>query len=457
MQVQKKRVAIVGGGISGLSCAYALRNNPHLQITLFEQETRLGGHSNTVEFTPKMQDISFGVDTGFLVFNQRTYPKLIQFFQELDVPIALSEMSFSVSIPQTNKPNLEWAGHDLNSLFAQRKNLFNPHFLRMTIDILRFNALAKKIAATPKEQQTAVIHNESVQEFLTRHHLSNAFRDWYLLPMIGAIWSCSMKDMLSFPIHTLTQFCENHGLLQITNRPQWLTVKGGSREYLLRAQKALQNAQVLIQHQAVKKVYRDAQADGSIRIELDSGESVFTDEIVFACHSDQALDIIQNPTSLEQQMLGAIPYKKNKAYLHEDVQLLPQIRSVWAAWNYASNTNTTQGLENASAVCVHYLINKLQPLPVQLDQVPVIVSLNPHILPKESLTHQVIEYSHPLFNQDSIGAQQQLPVLQGQNQTWFCGAWTCYGFHEDGFKSGQLVANRLSEKLHLLKKDEVLA
>ena len=439
--VDKKRVAIIGGGVSGLSCAYALRNSPHLEVVLFEKESRIGGHSHSISYQPKGSDQSFWIDTGFLVFNERTYPRLIQFFTDLEVPVAKSEMSFAVTIPRKGQSDLEWAGDNLDTLFAQRSNLLSWKFWGMVLDILRFNALAKKMA---KASSDANIPEISVEDFLKKHRFGLPFRDWYLLPMVGAIWSCTTQEMLKFPTVTLAQFCENHGLLDIINRPQWFTVKGGSREYVLRVLDKLKEKQVTVRHDGVQRVTR--QANG-VELTLAGGEIAKFDEVVFACHSDEAAQILQSAHPLEESILGAIPYKKNIAYVHSDQTQLPKLRKVWAAWNYASNTPVGQGIDDSSAVCVHYLINKLQPIPVNLDEHPVIVSLNPHTLPNPADIFQTIEYSHPLFDTRAIAAQKELHKIQGVDKIWYCGAWTGYGFHEDGFKSGENVALQLIQHL----------
>ena len=447
---EKLRVAIIGAGISGLSCAYALRKEPSLDIHLFEKEAYIGGHSNTIAFTPKGHSESFPIDTGFLVFNEWTYPGLIGFFEELHVPIAKSEMSFSVSLNQNNGSRLEWAGDNLNTLFAQRKNIVNPAFLRMLFDIVRFNHAGKKMAQDfDVKKANHAYPLESVEDFLLRKGFSNAFRDWYLLPMIGSIWSCSLKDMMQFPIQTLMQFCNNHGLLNIINRPQWMTVKGGSKEYVARAVKSLETSGVSIEKNPVIRVNRvNHDSAYPIRIEFANGQTRDFHKVIFACHSDQALEILSDPSDDEINILGSIKYKKNLAYVHEDRALLPELSNVWAAWNYTCETEYSKnGLDNSSAVCVHYLINKLQPLPPLANSIPVVVSLNPQVLPNPSDTHACIEYSHPIFDKDAIKSQQKLNKIQGLRNTFYCGAWTKYGFHEDGFQSGKAVANSLLDSM----------
>ena len=448
----KKRLAIIGAGISGLGCAYHLRNQPNIEVTLFEKEQRLGGHSNTIDFSfPGIENQpSYGIDTGFLVFNRRTYPRLVRLFEELDVPIANSEMSFSVSLPtgRKNQRALEWAGTNLNSVFAQRRNLANPEFLGMLKDIARFNGLAKKIAKSTAFNAYSNDDHQSVLAFLDEHNFGNAFRNWYLLPMIGAIWSCPVTEMMQFPISTLIHFCDNHGLLNVIDRPQWLTVNGGSREYVSRLAATLKSKGVQINHDAVRSVTRSTEDHvASIQVGCESGKSHDFDEIVFACHSDQALAILADSSDDEQQLLSTIPYQMNKAYVHTDESLLPNNKRAWAAWNYSSNSIGGQGGDTASHVCVHYLLNKLQPLPKHLQDHSIIVSLNPHKIPKTELVHSVIEYSHPLFDGAAIKSQKQLPFIQGKNNTWYCGAWSGYGFHEDGLRSGELVAVDIIQSL----------
>lgn len=445
----KKRIAIIGSGISGLGCAYHLSKFSNIEVTIFEKEDRLGGHSNTINFAPVNSQIApYGIDTGFLVFNRRTYPRLIKLFEELKVPIAQSEMSFSVSMPTTAKKHLEWAGTNLSTVFAQRKNIFNIDFWRMLKDILRFNKLAKNIVQTTDFNPFNIDESQCVEDFLDEHQFNQNFRNWYLFPMIGAIWSCPVSEMMRFPIHTLIHFCANHGLLNIVDRPQWLTVKGGSREYVKRIMAVIHEKGNKVIHDPVQSVFRNSNSSNlSIQIECASGSSHEFDEVVFACHSDQALALLKNPTSDEKELLGAIPYQKNMVYVHTDESLLPKNRRAWAAWNYASVTVGDQGKDVSTHVCVHYLLNKLQPLPEAFKDIPVVVSLNPHQLPNSDLTHSVIDYSHPIFDGKAIHAQKQLPMIQGVQNTWFCGAWTGYGFHEDGLRSGELVAEDIGETL----------
>ena len=448
--MSKKRIAIVGAGISGLGCAYALRQHPDIELTIYEGGDHIGGHSNTVDFTCDIagEQITHGVDTGFLVFNRKTYPRLVRLFEEIQAPVAPSEMSFSVSIDVTEKklthPKIEWAGNDINSFFGQRSNLLSPSFWRMAYDILRFNRLATKLA----QQQITAGHyaepDETIANFLDRNRFSQSFRENYFLPMIGAIWSCSVEQMLEFPIQTMIRFCHNHGLLQIQNRPQWLTIKGGSREYVKRIVSALEKSRVTIKRESVSRV--NASQDGSSQVEVMSPSgSAWFDEVVMACHSDQALDLVHGLDQQARNILASIPYQKNRAILHTDIRFLPEERRCWAAWNYTAKSGIAPS--SKQHVSVNYLINRLQPLPEKLQNTQIIVSLNPSIEPDSELIHQEIHYSHPVFDMSAIQAQKELPLIQGTSSIWYCGAWTGFGFHEDGLRSGELVAEALIESI----------
>ena len=441
----QKKVAIVGAGISGLGCAYALQKNTGVHVTLFEEASHIGGHSNTVDIEVPGRNgaIKCAVDTGFLVFNRKTYPRLTRLFEELQVPIALSEMTFSVSIDHS----LEWSGDNVNTLFGQRRNLLRPAFWRMVTDIVRFNRLATALAmkqasaghsADPKQLQ-------SIASFLDEHGFSQSFREWYFLPMIGAIWSCPTQQMLEFPIETMVRFCHNHGLLQVNNRPQWLTVKGGSKEYVARLINAMHPERFKLIRESVKKVnVPDAQSPDK-RIELISSQGIhYFDEVIMACHSDESLKLLHGIDEFDRSLLAAIPYQANRAVLHRDASLLPKTKRCWAAWNY----KTTYTKNQIQSVSVDYLINKLQPLPAALHQEPIIVSLNPLVEPKPELVFKEISYSHPIFDAKAISAQKNLSLIQGKAGIWFCGAWTGYGFHEDGLRSGELVAADLVASLH---------
>lgn len=422
------RVAIVGSGISGLAAAHALRGRA--DITLFEAGTYFGGHTHTVDVTLPASggqgDVTCGVDTGFLVFNERTYPNLIQLFAELGVATARSDMSFSVKVPDAmNGSGLEWSGSSLASVFAQRSNLFNPKFLRMLADIVRFNRITTALARSNRDADM----QQPLGHFLRAEKFSAQFRDWYFLPMMGCIWSCPTDQMLQFPVATMIRFCHNHGLIQITDRPQWWTVTGGARHYVEKIVQGIADKRL---NTPVLSVERD---EAGVRIVTDVGTERF-DKVIMAAHSDESLALLGVPSAAERGVLGAIRYQPNRAVLHTDASVLPERKLAWAAWNY--ERAQSKGGESAG-VCLHYLLNMLQPLPFAQ---PVVVSLNPvrEIARKHIMGEY--NYAHPVFDLAAIRAQKSVPLLQGLQHTFFCGAWTGYGFHEDGLKSG-LEAARL--------------
>ena len=422
-----RRIAVIGSGISGLAAAWRLQ--PHAAVTLFEAGQYFGGHTHTVDVTldgPR-GPVTHGVDTGFLVFNHRTYPNLVALLDELQVHSTPSEMSFSVQVPGHG---LEWSGSDLGGVFAQRRNLLRPGFWRLLADLLRFNRLTQGIAVRNAESEL----HEPIGDFLQRHGFSAAFRDWYFLPMLGSIWSCPTDQMLSFPVATMIRFCHNHGLIQIAHRPQWYTVTGGARRYVDKMIARLADARLAT---PVRQVRRHLPGGNmGVLVCTDDGAERF-DEVVFACHADQALALLEHPTDQERAVLGRIRYQPNRAVLHTDTTLLPQRRRAWAAWNYERALDDSR---ERTAVCLHYLLNRLQPLPFERA---VIVSLNPAREPRPQDVVDAFDYQHPVFDLDAIRAQHELPQLQGVLRSWYCGAWTGYGFHEDGLKSGLEVARHL--------------
>jgi uncharacterized protein len=427
-------VAIIGSGISGLAAAHALHGQA--AITLFEAGDYFGGHTHTVDMTlpdEQGQPVRFGVDTGFLVLNERTYPNLLALLAELEVPIAKSDMSFSVQAPGAapGGGTLEWSGSNLSSVFAQRRNLGNRRFWRMLADIVRFNRITTQLAAQGADLGEHSPLLQPLGDFLREQGFSDEFRDWYFLPMMGCIWSCPTDQMLAFPVATMVRFCHNHGLIQITNRPQWYTVAGGARQYVQKIVSRIPDARLST---PVRQVLR---SDQGVRV-LSPGRDERFDAVVFACHSDQALALLGDGASAEERaVLGAIRYQPNLAVLHTDTAVLPASRRAWAAWNYARSTEAST---ESAQVCLHYLLNQLQPLPVRQ---PVVVSLNPQGPIDPSKVVDRFEYAHPVFDLAAIRAQALVPALQGQHHTYFAGAWTGYGFHEDGLKSGLQAARAL--------------
>ena len=412
-----QRIAVVGAGISGLSSAWLL-GQQH-EVTLYEAGAYLGGHTNTVDV--RLEGFSHPVDTGFLVFNTATYPNLIALFAHLGVASVETEMSFAVSL---DDPELEWSGSSLSTVFGQKRNLLRPAFWRMLADILRFNR--KSVAwldAHPDEGLT-------LRDFLAGGAYSQSFIEWYLLPMGAAIWSCPAAQMLDYPLASFVRFCRNHGLLQIIDRPLWRTVKGGARDYVNKLAAQIDDIRL---NTPVRGVQRDGRG---LLLSTAGGVERF-DQVVLACHSDQARAILgQAATSEERELLGAIRYQPNRAVLHTDAALLPRDPALWSAWNYSSR----KGPVNDHPVSVSYLINRLQPLPFKS---PVMVSLNPQREPAEDKVIAQFDYAHPLFDVAALAAQRRLAEISGLRGVWFCGAWNGYGFHEDGLKSGLRVANAL--------------
>ena len=427
-----QKIAVVGSGISGLAVAHSLKGQA--EVTLFEAGDYFGGHAHTVDISLPTTDgvVTHGVDTGFLVFNERTYPNLINLFAELGVETSLSDMSFSVQAPKAwGNEALEWSGSNLDTVFAQRRNLARPEFYKMLLDVLRFNKLCTQIA----RQQTESALRQPLSEFLKHHQFGKAFQNWYFLPMMGCIWSCPTDQMLAFPVATMIRFCHNHGLLQISNRPRWFTVTGGSRNYVQKIVRDINDKRL---NTPVQLIERD---DQGVRVVTQSSAERF-DEVVICTHSDQALRMLRSPSAEETQYLSAIRYQDNVAVLHTDDSVLPSRRKAWAAWNYARAESEDQ---ESARVCLHYLLNKLQPLPYQQA---VVVSLNPAQAIDANKVIRTFDYAHPVFDLAAIDAQQHIHRIQGQQHTWYAGAWLGYGFHEDGLKSGLAVARELLLKVH---------
>ncbi len=438
-----RRVAVVGSGIAGLGVAHRLHDSA--RVTLFEAGDYFGGHTHTVDLT--LDGVTHGVDTGFLVLNERTYPNLLRLFGELGVELAKSDMSFSV---QVLGADLEWSGANLDGVFAQRRNALDPRFWRMLADIVRFNRVATRIASGAADAPPA---DQPIGAFLDAQRFSAAFRDWYFLPMIGCIWSCPAAQMLRFPIATLIRFCHNHGLLQVIDRPQWYTVKGGARRYVERMLQSISDARLRTPVRGVRRLG----TGGGVLIATDDGSERF-DAVVMACHSDQSLALLADPTTAEREVLGAIRYHRNRAVLHTDTGVLPRRRKAWAAWNYErGDTGTIPGgaaaadaTAEAGSVCLHYLIDRLQPLPFGQ---PVIVSLNPLREPAAHRVHGEYDYAHPVFDTAAVAAQARISELQGVGNTWYCGAWTRYGFHEDGLSSALAVCESLETRFLMANDD----
>jgi uncharacterized protein len=411
-----KRIAVVGSGVAGLSAAWLL--SQRYAVTLFEAQSRLGGHVHTVDVS--LDGVTHPVDTGFLVFNDRTYPNLNGLFEHLGVGYAQSDMSFSVGIDDVD---IEWAGTNLNSVFADRRNIIRPAFLAMLRDIVRFNRRAVAWV------RSATIPDISLGQCLKDGAYGRPFRDWYFLPMVASIWSAPTHSITKFPLAPLLRFCYHHGLLQLRDRPRWRTVIGGGREYVNRLAAQLSDVR---RNCAVRSVRRLANA---AQVTSEAGEERF-DEVVLACHPDQSLALLTEPSNSEREILGAIQYQGNSAVLHTDATFLPRRQTAWAAWNYHV-AGDSMGL---APVSLTYWINQLQPLPFKQN---VLVTLNPDHAPRADAVLGSYQYAHPVFNRAAMNAQQRLDDIQGTNRTWFCGAWTRNGFHEDGLVSAIAIAKRL--------------
>ena len=418
--IKPLKIAVIGSGISGLSAAWLL-NKQH-KVTLFEKDDRPGGHSNTVNVPT--QDGPLAVDTGFIVYNPVNYPNLVEFFETLGVPSQNTDMSFGVSI---NEGALEYSGCGLKGLFAQKRNLFRPGYWRMLSDLLRFYREAPELIDAPDVQ------TQTLGEMLKSRGYGSAFIHQHLIPMGAAIWSTPADQMLAYPAVTFLRFCQNHGLVQLKDRPQWRTVTGGSREYVSRICRELGTGVRL--NSRIHKIHR---RNGKVVVEFLHGATETFDHVVLACHADQALELLENPTEQENRLLSCFPYQRNRAILHTDTALMPRRRQAWASWNYLTDAQHPKG--QPDAISVTYWMNSLQHLP---QEHPVFVTLNPTQEPGDGHILRSFLYDHPVFNLDSIAAQKSLWSLQGKQNTWFCGAYFGYGFHEDGLQAGLAVAEQL--------------
>lgn len=414
-----RRIAVIGGGISGMAAAHMLADRN--SVVLFEAEPRLGGHARTV-IAGKRKDQP--VDTGFIVFNRVNYPHLVRLFKKLDVPVTESSMSFGASI---RGGAVEYGLASMDTVFAQRKNAFNPRFLRMLSDILHFNRNAEAVANDPAM---------TIRELLDRLGTGQWFRDHYITPFSGAIWSTPTSGILDFPAQALVRFFRNHALMDIEGQHQWYTVKGGSIEYVRRLQAAMTSQCVDIRTATpVAAVRREA---GSVFVRAMGCEPELFDDVVFATHSDITLKLLADGTPAETSALSAIRYQPNEAVLHADPSLMPRSRKVWSSWSYVE-PRTGPG----ERIDLTYWMNSLQPIP-QDD--PLFVTLNTTRPIREDLVHDVTTFHHPVFDVAAFAAQDCLRRMNGSRNTWFCGAWMRNGFHEDGFASAVDVVQAMTER-----------
>lgn len=413
---KRQRIAIIGGGISGMAAAYRL--SPQHDVTLFEARSRLGGHART-----KMAGINGDqpVDTGFIVFNYVNYPHMTRMFQELGVPVEKSNMSFGATI---DEGRVEYGLQTLKNVFGQKRNVARPGYLRMIKDILTFNA---------KAEATATSDDMTIADLVRELRLGPWFERYYLMPICGAIWSSPTTDIRDFPAKSLVRFFSNHALLTATQPHQWYTVTGGSIQYVTRLERHLRATGVNIRLGApVSAVKRST---GSVTVSTAKGGPETFDHVIMASHSDTSLKLLADPSAEESRLLGDVRYQDNEVILHRDPAQMPKRRACWASWVYKADGNVER-----PAIGVTYWMNRLQNIP---ESDPLFVSLNPYQPVREELTYEVNTLRHPVFDGAALKAQAEIRKMQGTQNTWFAGAWLRNGFHEDGFASAVRVTREL--------------
>ena len=411
------KIGVIGSGVAGLVSALTLQEK--FEVSLFEKNSKLGGHSNTV--TIEQENNKYSVETGFIVLNDKNYPIFTSLLKHLNIGVNNSSMSFSVSV---DKGQFEYSSSYIG-LLGQTKNIIDPKYWGMLRDINYFytNAL-RDVKDCPD--------NETLGQFLKRFNYSNKFIDYHLVPMTASIWSCPTKSILNFPIKSLLVFFENHKLLNIYNRPKWSTVNKGSREYVKKIQSLLKGK--IYTNAKVNKISKSKEG---IRVHYQDGIKTF-DKVILACHADQSSEILIENFSEEANLLKDFKYQKNTSILHSDINFMPKRKSVWSSWNYITETG------NSGNLSITYWMNELQGIN---SSKPILLSLNPKILPNPDLIYGQYSYSHPILDNNAINIQKKLSSIQGKNNLWFCGAWTGFGFHEDGVKSAVEIAN--SHNIHL--------
>ena len=408
MQIEKRKIAVVGSGISGLGAAWAL--SKHHDVTVFEADSRIGGHAHTVDITHNGQDIS--VDVGFIVCNPLNYPNFMPFLAELDVQTIRSDMSFAVSDPD----GYEWSSNP-KGLFAQKSNLFRPEYWKLLTDILKFNKHAKQDV-----ERDSISPVKTLGDYLDELGMNESFRENYILPMGAAIWSTPEAEMTDYPALSFLRFFNNHKLLH-NDRPLWRTVKGGSRSYVEKIVTALQS-----QIRVSSPVRHVKRTDEGVELEVGGRIHLF-DDVILACHADQSHKLLGDGFEHQKSILTPVRFTSNTAYLHKDQSLMPKRRSAWAAWN------VMKGMSDQ--VTLSYWMNRLQDIP---ESCPTFVTLNPEVPPEDQHCFGTYEFTHPVFNLEALEAGAHLDRVNGRDGLWFAGAWTGYGFHEDGLKSGLRVA-----------------
>ena len=420
------KIGVIGSGVSGLVSALTLQEK--FEVSLFEKNSKLGGHSNTV--TIEQENKKYSVETGFIVLNDKNYPIFTSLLKHLNIGVNNSSMSFSVSV---DKGQFEYSSSYIG-LLGQTKNIIDPKYWGMLRDINYFytNAL-RDVKDCPD--------NETLGQFLKRFNYSNKFIDYHLVPMTASIWSCPTKSILNFPIKSLLVFFENHKLLNIYNRPKWSTVNKGSREYVKKIQSLLKGK--IYTNAKVNKISKSKEG---IRVHYQDGIKTF-DKVILACHADQSSEILIENFSEEANLLKDFKYQKNTSILHSDINFMPKRKSVWSSWNYITETG------NSGNLSITYWMNELQGIN---SPKPILLSLNPKILPNPDLIYGQYSYSHPILDNNAINIQKKLSSIQGKNNLWFCGAWTGFGFHEDGVKSAVEIANSHNIDLPWFQSKEVL-
>ena len=417
------KIAIIGAGISGNMAAYLLSRSH--DVTIYEKRDRPGGHSATIDID--YDGTKLAVDTGFIVYNELNYPGLVALFKELKVKTEASDMSFAFS---ANQGRFEWSGQSLRAVFAQKRNWLNPVFWLMLRDILKFNKQATL------DHEGEKLGDESLGAWLTRYGFSSVFIRRYLLPMGAAIWSTPADEIMDFPAASFLQFFYNHRLIN-RDRPQWRTVSGGSRQYVEKIISSYANDLRL--DAEVTEVKRQ---NGGVLVTA-NGETQIYDEVIFACHSDQARAVLTDASDTEAGLLEAVRYRPNNVYLHRDEALMPKRKRTWSSWNYL-----TQDGANSDVMTVSYWMNRLQNIDTSM---PLFVTLNPLQPPRADKTFGHYVYDHPQFDAAALEAQRRLPAMQGKNGLWFCGAWTGFGFHEDGVQSALRVAGKINARASSLR------
>ena len=411
------KIAVIGSGISGLSAAYYLSKK--FKVDLYEKEDHFGGHSYTYDIKDSQKTLP--VDLGFIVFNELTYPNLINFFQELKVPYEKSNMSFAVSVKDSN---VEYAGKNLSSIFSNKKNIFNIHFLKMIREIISFYKTAPQLLNND-------IQNTSLGDYLDQSKISEYFKNYHIIPMVAAIWSMPFSKAKDMPLKLFLNFFINHGLFKLKDRPQWFTVAGRSKSYVSKILPEISGE--YYKNYKVKKIIR---SENNVRINIGANDDfVDYDGVVLACHANESLALLAEPSEQEKNILSEFQYVTNNAFLHTDEQLMPKNKLAWSSWNSISKQDLTN-------TCVTYWLNLLQNLNTDKNY---FLTLNPiQSIEPEKVIKKVI-FTHPYFNLKNTNLQKDLKLLQGKNRTWFCGSYFGYGFHEDGLKSALEVVKLFDE------------